>query len=100
MDALSGAVSEGLSRTLESQSPTLAAAKSYQERFLSKNRLEKSHKVYIDAEISELLVKMVGVVGTENVSLGAYVSEIVREHVERNRDSINAIYLTNTRPLF
>ena len=43
---------------------------------------------------------MVAAVGKDKTSVGNYVTEIVREHLERNRDSINAIYLTNTQPLF
>ena len=48
----------------------------------------------------QLLTRMVAAVGKDKVSIGNYVTEIVKEHIERHRDSINSIYLTNTQPLF
>lgn len=48
----------------------------------------------------DLLNRMVAAVGKNKASVGNYVTEIVREHLERHRESINTIYLTNTRPLF
>lgn len=100
MEKVSGAVAGALSDALDKQSPLLATAKKYQERFLSNNRLLSNRRVYISEELHELLNKIVVVVGKDNASVGAYVTEIVREHIERNRDSIHAIYLTNTQPLF
>ena len=40
----------------------------------------------------DLLNRMVAAVGKNRASVGNYVTEIVREHVERHRESINAIY--------
>lgn len=100
VEKVSGAISGGLSDALERQSPSLAAARKYQERFLSSNRLADNKRVYISAELHAFLNRMVAVVGKEKTSVGNYVTEIVREHLERNRESINAIYLTNTQPLF
>lgn len=100
MEKVSGAISGGLSEALDRQSPSLAAARKYQERFLSNNRLADNKRVYISAELHTFLTRMVSAVGKEKTSVGNYVTEIVREHLERNRDSINAIYLTNTQPLF
>ena len=93
MEKVSGAVSGALSDALDRQSPSLAAAKNYQERFLSKNRINSNCRVYISDEMFDLLNRMVAAVGN-------YVTEIVREHVERHRESINTIYFTNTQPLF
>ncbi len=100
MEKVSGAVSGALSDALDRQSPSLAAAKKYQERFLSNNRIKANKRVYITDDMYEIISKVVSAVGKDTVSLGNYVTEIVREHLERNRDSINAIYLTNTQPLF
>lgn len=100
MGKVSGALSEALSDALEMQSPSLAAAKKYQERFLSGNRINSICRVYISEDMFQLLNRLVGAVGKETASVGYYVTEIVREHMERNRDSINDIYLTNTQPLF
>ena len=100
MEKVAGAVSGGLSEALERQSPSLGAARKYQERFLSNNRLADNKRVYISSELHSFLTRMVAAVGKEKTSVGNYVTEIVREHLERNRDSINAIYLTNTQPLF
>lgn len=100
VEKVSGAISGGLSEALERQSPSLAAARKYQERFLSNNRLADNKRVYISAELHAFLNRMVAAVGKEKTSVGNYVTEIVREHLERNRESINAIYLTNTQPLF
>ena len=100
MEKVSGAVSGGLSEALERQSPALASAKKYQQRFLSGNRIKASRRVYISDDMFEIISKIASAIGKDTVSVGNYVTEIVREHLERNRDSINAIYLTNTQPLF
>lgn len=100
MEKVSGAVSGALSDALDRQSPSLAAARKYQERFLSNNRIKANKRVYISDDMYEIISKVVSAVGKDTVSIGNYVTEIVREHLERNRDSINAIYLTNTQPLF
>lgn len=100
MEKVCGAVSDGLTDVLERQSPALASAKKYQERFLSNNRINANKRVYISDELYEIISKVVSAVGKDKVSMGNYMTEIVREHLERNRDSINAIYLTNTQPLF
>jgi len=100
VEKVSGAVADALSDALDRQSPTLAAANKYQSRFLSSNRLKSNRRVYISYELHELLTRIVTAVGSDKASVGAYVTEIVKEHIERNRDSINAIYLTNTQPLF
>lgn len=100
VEKVSGAISGGLSDALKRQSPSLAVARKYQERFLSNNRLADNKRVYISAELHAFLNRMVAAVGKEKTSVGNYVTEIVREHLVRNRESINAIYLTNTQPLF
>ena len=100
MEKVSGAVSGALSDALDRHSPAMAAARKYQERFLSNNRLADNRRVYISAEMHALLTRIVAAVGKDKTSVGNYVTEIVREHLERNRDSVNAIYLTNTQPLF
>lgn len=97
---VSGAVSDALSDVLDRQSPSLAVTRQYQERFLSNNRILSNRRVYISEEMYQLLTRVVAAVGKEHTSVGNYVTEIVREHVERHRDSINSVYLTNTHPLF
>lgn len=99
-DKISGAVSTGLANALERQSPSLAAAKKYQERYLSKNRIRAYKRVYISDDMFSLLTRIVCAVGKEKASVGNYVSEIVRDHIERNKETVNTVYLTNTQPLF
>lgn len=100
MEKVSGAVAGALSDALEKQSPQLAAANKYRERFLSNNRVKATTRIYISQEMAALITKIASAVGSDKVSVGHYMTEIVREHIERNRDAINAIYLTDTHPLF
>ncbi len=100
MEKVSGAVSGALSEALDRQSSSLAAAKKYQERFLSNNRVLSNSRVYLAEDVFSLITRMVAAVGKDKVSLGGYVTEIVREHMERYKDSISTVYLTNTQPLF
>lgn len=100
MEKVSGAVADGLTNVLERQSPAIAVARKYQERFLSGNRIKSTRRVYLSDDLFQIVSKVASAVGKEKTSVGNYVTEIVREHLERNRDSINAIYLTNTQPLF
>ena len=97
---IADAVSGGLANALDRQSPSLAAAKKYQERYLSNNRILAYHRVYISDEMYRLLKCMVSAVGNNRASMGNYVTEIVHEHMERNKEAVNTVYLTNTQPLF
>lgn len=100
MEKVSGAVSEALSEAIDRQSPAIAAVKKYQERFLSNNRIKSCKRVYISEEMFMLLNRLVAAVGADKASVGNYVTQIVREHMERYREPVNALYLTNTQPLF
>lgn len=100
VEKISGVLAEGIDVALDLQSPTLACCKKYQQKYLSNNRICSMHRVYISEEMHELLTRIAGAVGKDKASAGAYLTEIVKDHFERNRDTVNAIYLMNTQPLF
>lgn len=100
MEKVSGAVSGALSDALEHQSPSLAMAKKYQERFMSSNRTNSNNRIFIAEDVFKTVQRLVAAVGKDKVSMGSYVTEIIREHLERNKESVSTIYLTNTQPLF
>lgn len=100
MEQLSDAVTSGLSKSLDSQAPALAVAKKYQEQYLSEKYVIDHGRVMIAEKEYKLLKRMVAAVGKDKTSVAAYVTEIVRDHIKRNMEAINAVYLMNTRPLF
>ena len=100
MEKVSGAVSGALADALGQQSPSRAAAKNYQERFMSSNRINSNNRVHVSPEIFAIIERLVSAVGKDKVSMGSYVTEIIREHLERYKESVHTIYLTNTQPLF
>lgn len=100
LEQLSGAVSSGLSKSLDEQAPVLATAKKYQQQYLSERFVPSYGRVIIADDMYQLVTRLVAAVGKNKTSVGAYVTEIVRDHVKRNMESINAVYLLNTQPLF
>lgn len=100
MEKVSGAVSGALADTLHQQSPSLAAAQKYRERFMSNNRINSLSRICIAEDVFKVVERLVSAVGKDKVSMGSYVTEIIREHLERNKESVNTIYLTSTQPLF
>lgn len=100
VEKIAGTIAGEVDDALGYQSQTLADCKKYRQRYLSNNRLNSVHKVYVSGEMHELITRVVSAVGKDKVSAGAYLTEIVKDHFERNRDTVNAIYLMQTRPLF
>ncbi len=97
MEKVSGAVSGALSDALDRQSPSLAAAKKYQERFLSKNRINSNCRVYISDEMFDLLNRMVAAVG-KNSGFGR---ELCHRDSARTRGAtprVNQRYLFHQYP--
>lgn len=100
MDQLTNAVTTGLSKSLDNQAPALATAKKYQEQYLSEKFVINYGRVMIADDVHTLLTRIVAAVGKDKTSVAAYVTEIVRDHIKRNMEAINAVYLMNTQPLF
>ena len=78
----------------------IGRSKNYQKRFMSSNRINSNNRVHVSPEIFAIIERLVSAVGKDKVSMGSYVTEIIREHPERYKESVLTIYLTNTQPLF
>lgn len=100
LEQLTDAVTSGLSKSLDEQSQALANAKKYQQQYLSDKYVDLSSRVMISKDMHHLVKRIVAAVGQDNTSVGAYITAIVRDHVQRNMEAINAVYLLNTQPLF
>jgi hypothetical protein len=64
----------------------------YLEMFLRPEELQQRQNVYISANVHATISKIVRRLNMRNLTVGVYVDTILRQHLEANRDELNAIY--------
>ena len=78
------------------ESPDTKAEARYLNRFLSRNRIEAPRKGIFVNRVHRI-AKYAAVMGQGEASIGAYVEEIILEHLERNAATIKSLF--NASPL-
>lgn len=77
----------------KSNSKNGCAEAQYLDRFLSRNRIEAPRKgIFVNRELVHRIAKYAGIMGQGQASIGAYVEEIIRDHFERNADTIESLF--------
>lgn len=64
----------------------------YKAVFLNPRELSARKCVYISMEIHEKIVKIVSQIAEKGVSVGVYVDTVLKQHLETNKNEINALY--------
>ena len=82
--------------TIDSSSPRQRVAKQavgvYRDSYLQPVEMSDRQVVYIDEDLRESLVDILHVTTKRKINLGSYVTNIIRGHLEENKDVINAMY--------
>jgi len=65
----------------------------YVVKYLSRNRIESPRKgIFVNRELVHKLHDYVQIIGQGEASIGAYVEEIILDHLNRNKDTIDALF--------
>ena len=76
---------------------TMEEKVAYVEKYFSRNRIESSRKgIFVSRELVNRLADYVHVIGQGDASIGAYVEEIILEHLNRNKEILNSLFTINT----
>lgn len=81
---------------IDSNSPRQRVAKraieEYKESYLKSIELKDRQLVYLDGDLHELLIDILHVTTKRKINLSSYVINVIRGHLEENKDVINAMY--------
>ncbi len=81
---------------IDSSNPRQRVAKQavgvYRDSYLQSVEMSDRQVVYIDEDLRESLVDILHVTTKRKINLGSYVTNIIRGHLEENKDVINAMY--------
>lgn len=70
----------------------------YLDQFMSRNQIESPRKgIFVNRDLVHQLAKYVQVLGQGDASIGAYVEEIILDHLRRNKSVIDSLF--NTSPM-
>lgn len=76
---------------------TMEEKVAYVEKYFSRNRIESSRKgIFVSRELVNRLADYVHVIGQGDASIGAYVEEIILDHLKRNKETLNSLFTINT----
>ncbi len=64
----------------------------YKAVFLNPRELSARKCVYISMEIHDKIVKIVSQIAEKGISVGVYVDTVLKQHLETNKNEINALY--------
>ena len=70
--------------------------KEFTEVFLKDTNLSDRHLVYISKEMFDLVSKYLPVIGERKISFAGYFENIIRHHIESNKDVINELFENKT----
>lgn len=74
------------------------AESEYLDRFMSRNQIESPRKgIFVNRDLVHQLAKYVQVLGQGDASIGAYVEEIILDHLRRNKKVIDSLF--NASPI-
>ncbi|MBK5720202.1 DUF3408 domain-containing protein [Dysgonomonas sp. Marseille-P4677] len=65
----------------------------YENDFLCRNEINDRKSVYVSTYIHEKVKKIVlEIGGLSNLSVGGYIDNVLRHHLEKHKDEINTLY--------
>lgn len=69
----------------------------YLVKYLSRNRIEAPRKgIFVNRELVHKLADYVHIIGQGDASIGAYVEEIILDHLQRNKETLDALFNIKT----
>lgn len=72
---------------------SLAKQVDYLLKFCSRNRIVAPRKgIFVNRDLVHKLADYVQILGQGDASIGAYVEEIILDHLERNKETLDALF--------
>ena len=68
----------------------------YESRFLQPRELKIRQCVYISRNVHETIADIVKRIGERGLTVGVYIDTILQQHLQENKDEINALYCKPT----
>lgn len=63
----------------------------YESAYLQKNEMDDRKTVYLAKDLKDKLMEIVMAIRNKDMTLGMYVENILQEHIEANKESINTL---------
>ncbi|WP_305152460.1 DUF3408 domain-containing protein [uncultured Duncaniella sp.] len=68
----------------------------YIVRYISRNRIDAPRKgIFVNRELVHKLADYVHIISQGEASIGAYVEEIILDHINRNKEILDALFEIN-----
>jgi len=64
----------------------------YKQKFLQTNRMKKRECVYISHATHSKIVKLTKALDGTTITIGGYIDNVLKDHLENHKDEINSIY--------
>lgn len=92
---LSSSIFHGRAVETKTSGDTLSEGE-YLDRYMSRNRIVSPRKgIFVNRDLVHQLAKYVQVLGQGDASIGAYVEEIILDHLQRNKEVIDSLFDTS-----
>jgi hypothetical protein len=65
---------------------------SYRSVFLQPKELKTRQCVYISTDLHEMILAIVKEIAGKNMTVGAFIDSVLRQHLEDNKQEINTLY--------
>lgn len=80
------------SRTQQAKPQAVDPAEAYVKKYLQKSGMKVKHCAYIDKEDFAFFAKVVRIVTDNEIPIGGYISNILKEHRMTHKDSLNELF--------
>ncbi|PXV61091.1 uncharacterized protein DUF3408 [Dysgonomonas alginatilytica] len=64
----------------------------YEAAFLCRNEIRQRQSVYISQSVHQTVMLIVKQIASNDVSVGGYIDNVLKHHLEKYKDEINALY--------
>lgn len=81
------------SRVQQAKPQAVDPAETYRDTYLRKNEIRARHSVYISEEEFAYYADVVRVITHNDISVGAYVDNVLRKHRKMHDEELNDLYL-------
>ena len=87
-------------KVVKMEKMTTNRQKEFTKVFLKDTSLSDRHLVYVSKEMFDLISKYLPVIGERKISFAGYFENIIRHHIESNKDVINELFENKTVKFF
>lgn len=64
----------------------------YEATFLCRNEIQLRQGAYISRSVYQMIMRIVKQIAGDDVSVGGYIDNVLKHHLEKYKDEINALY--------